>query len=722
MGVRRRMDWNKRSPSSGPALRSKSHTALRRPRALQPCDAQGLTVGLLPSSESIGTSTSPHSTSPLFPCTAFFVLVLLALSVPAQSTEVGHGVEVVSVDKNSEAERAGLAEGDVILSWSRADVRGEIESPFDWSDLLAEQGPRGSVLLRGIRFGRTKTWSLGLKTWGLTVQPNLQPRSMTTFRTCRRLGDSSNRRQSERCWLSMLSGLRSTAPRWLRPFLLCQLAESLTKQERWLETDRTYREAVEWSRPAGRHITAQVLEAWGVATRARGDLTQASEHFSKALAIRETLTPDSLGVAKVLDYCGDVAREHDDLSKAEGFYLRAKGIRDSLAPDSLATAGSLSSIGYLAWARGDLAKADGYNRQALALREKLAPDSLLVAASLVPIGLVAWRRGELDEAEKDIGQAHDIYTKLSPDSYNVSATLQNLALLAWSRGDLGEAEEDTRLALAVQQKLEPASLDVADNLSNLAMLAEERGDLIGAELYQRRALAIRQKHSARTGIAQSLFNIGQIALDRSDRGKAEKCLLQALAIQEETVPNSEFVAETLSAIGSVDRQNGDTLNAEQHYLRALAIEEKLAPRGLSVAMILDGLGRIARDRGDDGKAEEYFRQALSIRKWLAPETAEYAESLAALGGVMRDEQYLDSATEMLGQALNPPVEQMRFLDHIHRELDVHRSLERVAIQLSITLLRMRITQVQQRSRVHDGQIHGRALANLIEVHVAAPSA
>ena len=64
----------------------------------------------------------------------------------------------------------------------------------------------------------------------------------------------------------------------------------------------------------------------------------------------------------------------------------------------------------------------------------------------------------------------------------------------------------------------------------------------------------------------------------------------------------------------------------------------------------------------------------------------------------------------------PPSEHMRPRNHTHRELHVHRSLKCIAIQLFVTLLRMRIAQVQQCSRV----CHGRRQAQH-RVHPCRPT-
>ena len=58
-------------------------------------------------------------------------------------------------------------------------------------------------------------------------------------------------------------------------------------------------------------------------------------------------------------------------------------------------------------------------------------------------------------------------------------------------------------------------------------------------------------------------------------------------------------------------------------------------------------------------------------------------------------------------------------DHVHREFDVHRRLERVAGQFAVALRRMAVAQEQQRARMIHRQVDGRALDDLVVVHVAA---
>src|SRR5712692_10128132 len=86
---------------------------------------------------------------------AFFLSVsflALFLSVMVHGAPVQtSGVVVERIASDSEAGKAGLKEGVIILRWSRGDAKGEIDSPFDPSELRVEQAPGGEVSCEGIR-------------------------------------------------------------------------------------------------------------------------------------------------------------------------------------------------------------------------------------------------------------------------------------------------------------------------------------------------------------------------------------------------------------------------------------------------------------------------------------------------------------------------------------------------------------------------------------------
>lgn len=75
------------------------------------------------------------------------------------------GVVVIKVDRDSEGEVAGVKVRDRVAGWALGTTHGRIESPFDWTELLVEQAPRGTLTLQGWRAGQRMTWDLGLRAW-----------------------------------------------------------------------------------------------------------------------------------------------------------------------------------------------------------------------------------------------------------------------------------------------------------------------------------------------------------------------------------------------------------------------------------------------------------------------------------------------------------------------------------------------------------------------------
>src|SRR5260370_20072167 len=110
-------------------------------------------------------------------------------TVPARGIS---GVVIEKVVKNSDGERAGLKEEDILLRWSRGESKGEIESPFDVSLIQIEQASRGAVTLEGESGSEKTVWILGAGDWCLRPRPNLPLHLLTLYREGQTLADSVN--------------------------------------------------------------------------------------------------------------------------------------------------------------------------------------------------------------------------------------------------------------------------------------------------------------------------------------------------------------------------------------------------------------------------------------------------------------------------------------------------------------------------------------------------
>ncbi len=617
--------------------------------------------------------------------------------------ELKQGLVVESIAKNSEGDKAGLAEGDVILSWTRGDVKGEIESPFDLSETEMEQEPRGQVTLEGSRSGLKLAWAMGPDKWGIQARPTLPSTLLTIYREGQELAKAAKLNEAADRWRAAADeGQKYQCP-WLGPWFLFHAADAMANARQWKDSDALYQVAIKQAAKGNPEVRAQLLQALarafehqsdgassekyqkaalkeiqrlgtdrlaaatslnglGRLADDRGDLAKAQEYFYQSLEIGEKLAPGSLAVSKSLNGLGAVADETGDPAKAENYYRQALEISKKLAPGSLAVADSLNNLGDSAHDRGDLAKAEDYYRQALEIRKKLAPDSIDVAQSLNSLGNIADDRGDLAKADDYYRQTLEIAEKLSPGSLDVADGLNNLGLVANEREELAKTEDYYRQALEIRKKLSPGSLEVAASLNNLGNVADDRGDLTKAEDYYRQALEISKKLAPGSlEVATGLYNLGEDARRRGNLAQAEEYFHQALAIHETPAPDGLQLAMGLAGLGWIARDRGDLTQAEDFFQRSLRIDDRLAPGSLDVANRLNDLGGIARDRGDLAKSEEYYRQSLEIRKKLAPDSASYAVSLAALAGIMRDQQQVEEAARLYTQAIDALESQVELL-------------------------------------------------------------
>src|SRR5579859_2432773 len=90
----------------------------------------------------------------------------ISLSAPGQHSTpaaslLRKGLVVENVSKNSIAQHLGIHPGDLLLSWERAGVTGEFDSPFDLASVFLDQAPRGPITISAVRGRERLKWILG---------------------------------------------------------------------------------------------------------------------------------------------------------------------------------------------------------------------------------------------------------------------------------------------------------------------------------------------------------------------------------------------------------------------------------------------------------------------------------------------------------------------------------------------------------------------------------
>jgi CHAT domain-containing protein/tetratricopeptide (TPR) repeat protein len=585
-----------------------------------------------------------------------------ARTAPAHTQTRSGGVIVEEVGSSSVGAKAGIRPGDVVLSWTRApappanpdEARGDIRSAFDLAGVEIEQAPRGEVRLAGTRDDASFTLTLPPGgAWEISVRPQLPPEWLATYHQGKSMIDAGGSDKGVAAWRELAARADSAGEAELGAWLGARVGGALANLRKWEEAHAAYQQAIALAKEHGAPaIAAQILDDDGVAFERQNDFPKAAAAYREALQLRETISQESLAVARSLNVLGNLGRLRGELSAAERFLKQSISIYEKAAPESLPFAASLNNIGLVERDRGNPAGALASLKKSLDIRERLVPDSLDVAASLNNLGLVAFDRGELTGAEAFYKRSLTLKEKLSPESLTVAATLTNLGVVAKARGNLPAAEELHRRSLAIRQKIAPGTLTEVIGLTNVGVVAKDRGDLTAAEDHQRGALALAEKLVPNSlTVASILGSLGLVATDRGDLAVAEQLHRRSLEILEKVAPNSSGVASSLSNLGSIAFERGDLAAAEQFHRRALAIKDKLAPNSLSVTANVSALGLVARNRGDLAAAKAHYDRALAITEKLAPDSLAVAAMLNNLGIVAQQGGELAAAEAFFNRSL-----------------------------------------------------------------------
>lgn len=521
---------------------------------------------------------------------ACFVLYLAGVATSSQTSNpvrplLPKGMVIELLTPTQGGERAGMRPGDILLRWSTADQKGEIESPFDLAYIRFEHGSRGTIQIEGQRGSETVRWTLLSGSWGIWVRPNFQGELLQAYLEELKLAQAGKLADAMIQTRKAIALAANSNLAWLKPWLLSHPAQVAASQHLWEGYDDAYREATESASEAGALTKAELNREWAGGFNERGDWARAEQYYSESLEEWRKLGSGTMIISRVLNDAAVAAIQRGDFSKATQYLREALEIDQRLSPLSSFVVWDLSDLGFLSQQFGDLATAEDYYRKALAIEKEVSPSSSTISLILLDLGVIADRRGDLPKAEGYL-----------------------------------------RKALEVAEKLGPNSQYSADLLSNLAECVLDRGRLDEAEEYEQRALALRKKQGSDIEIAYSFRNLGKIALMRDDLAKADEYYHRALAIGEKITPPHPSISRFLIGLGYVSKKRHDDRTAEQYFRRALTIMESLTPGSLDHAETLADLAGSLRNQGELDAANVFYKKAMD----------ELENKLATLGGVEED--------------------------------------------------------------------------------------
>ena len=232
------------------------------------------------------------------------------------------------------------------------------------------------------------------------------------------------------------------------------------------------------------------------------------------------------------------------------------------------------------------------------------------------------------------------------------------AALAWSL-EGGDTETGLRLAATLGQFWLMRTQHYDEGIGWLERVLSETGPSAQAEerakafhwlgqfaLYQsddatasktfEKSLALYRALEDKTGIADSLLFLGDIASFQGDDIAARSLYAEARSTYEESLAalrergDDWMMARSLNYLGEIARAEEDYAAARSFYEDSLVIRRKLGDtRGIAVSLY--NLGHVAHYQGDIRQAATYFKESLTLSQKMGDKRG-IADGLAGLAG------------------------------------------------------------------------------------------
>jgi len=472
------------------------------------------------------------------------------------SFQLRRGLVVEDVSKNSQAEKAGVRTGDILLSWSRAGIEGQFGSPFDLVYAFFEQASKGPVVISGVRGRAQRKWRLNADTWGISVRPNFSKPLLSMYLQGRSLLSAAKIPEAtEQFRLVSLSA--QSGPSWLAPWLFSHAAEVLGPTDEWNLSSDLYAQAIMDAGNTTPFARAEIFRERAVASAGHQDLHSAMTYYGNVLLECRKLKHQTMLEANTLASLAILELQQGQYDAADGHLRRAMMIGETLAPTSIYTVLVIANLAVLYQDQGQLDKAEEYFLKALGQEQKSFPNSAYLEATLTALGLLFDDEGDLARAEAYYRRALSVAKHLDPNTLDVADILANLAECILQRGNPSKAQAYALRALSIREQRVPNSLPVAYSLATLGKIARIRGDITKAQEYYRRALAMVAKADAPDPDRAKFFmGLAAVCSQKHDFGEAENLYRQALAIIEKEDPGSIDRTTTLGDLaGTLYRQN-----------------------------------------------------------------------------------------------------------------------------------------------------------------------
>ncbi|MES2132733.1 MAG: tetratricopeptide repeat protein [Bacteroidota bacterium] len=206
-----------------------------------------------------------------------------------------------------------------------------------------------------------------------------------------------------------------------------------------------------------------------------------------------------------------------------------------------------------------------YENKALAISEKIHYE-YGIAHALSTFGVIYRIRGDYPKSLENFFKALTIYEK-THNQYRILVQLSGIAAVYYFQNDLKKAKKYYLDAIALSRFIGDKRIE-SDNLCNLAGIYNDIGDFANAEKCLNEALKIDQSMKNDVGIAHVLVDLGQLHLGTKEYEKTLSFAREALALCEK-IEYGDIIPTCYNLLGEASFGLKKNKDAEEYYLKAL---------------------------------------------------------------------------------------------------------------------------------------------------------
>ncbi|HYX53770.1 MAG TPA: CHAT domain-containing protein [Candidatus Limnocylindrales bacterium] len=507
-----------------------------------------------------------------------FVIFLWLLIVPGARVAAQDSIPTGEVTPGAVIEKfedefagplkAGMKEGDVLLSWKQGDRHGEISSPWDINVLVVEMLPRGPVVFRGRRGQNDQEWTVTKLWWGTRTRFNFNADWLDWYLRAAGMRDQNQGAAAARMFLDRA---KQTSSHELAAWLQTEAGRASAAAQTAKESDEAFRLAAQTAETLPGASRAALYLLWAEYRYNLNEVEGLEAAATQALQHAENAHFPFMQFQS-LNWLSGACGIRGDVRKGFAYALRSHEIAYGLDPESYTTGSSFVTLGAFAWDMGDISGAESYFLKALPIFERKGPHTLGKAYLLLDLSELAKRRGDLGTAATYMADALKLHGEIDNDSRGYSTLLNEAGELALAMNRFDDAKRYGEESLALARKLSPqGSAEEADTLQSLGKAAK----------------------------AESKFE------------SAQNLWEQSLALRRKLSQENHSTSETHLALGDLLARRGDLDGAEAHYREALRVQRNSAPGTSGESSILGALARLAQKRGDQDAAIRLYAEAIA---------------------------------------------------------------------------------------------------------------